>query len=134
MKKNNMALFNPKAKKDEAAPEAAAPVRAAKKANAKAVAPIASAAAHALIGARITEKASELSARNVYAFNVKVTANKRTVSEAIHALYKVTPVAVRIVQVPSKAVRHSKLGIVGTRPKQKKAYVELAEGDTISLM
>ncbi|HET8581412.1 MAG TPA: 50S ribosomal protein L23 [Candidatus Paceibacterota bacterium] len=91
-------------------------------------------AAHALTRARITEKATELAMKNTFVFDVSLSANKRQVIEAMQALYKVTPVAVRMVRVPRKTVRHARRGTYGTTNLGKKAYVTLKDGDTISLM
>jgi ribosomal protein L23 len=87
-----------------------------------------------LISARITEKATDLASQNVFVFNVKNNANKRQIIEAVKALYKVTPVNVRMVKVTAKEVRHARIGVVGTTGSGKKAYVQLKKGDTISLM
>ena len=125
-----MALFNSKANKEDTK-EVAAP--RAKKAATE-TAPMNATSAHTLISARITEKATELASRNVFVFNVKPNANKRQVIEAVRALYKVTPLEVRMVQVAAKAVNHASRGVIGTTGKAKKAYVQLKKGDTISLM
>ena len=116
-----MALFNAKDTKKE---DAAAVVSAVP----------ASLSAHMLISARITEKSTDLAASNVFVFNVKPGANKRQVIEAVKSLYKVTPIAVRMVKVATKDVRHARIGVVGSTSKAKKAYVQLKKGDTISLM
>lgn len=99
-----------------------------------AVAPVVTAASSALLSVRVTEKATDLAGTNVYVFNVALNATKPQVAQAIRALYKVTPVAVRMVSVPRKDVRHARRGVVGTSNLGKKAYVQLKAGDTISLM
>jgi len=138
-----MALFNSKSKKDapkEKAVTATPKASKAKKAPAteKAVAAPAAItilprAAHVLISARVTEKATDLAQKGVYAFNIKLDANKRQVMDAVKALYKVTPVAVRMISVPRKTVRHPRRGVNGVSKLGKKAYVQLKKGDTISL-
>ncbi len=60
--------------------------------------------ADTLIRPRVTEKASFLMEKNVYAFEVAPNANKKEVSDAVFAFYKVTPEKVRIVNNPSKEV------------------------------
>jgi large subunit ribosomal protein L23 len=84
-----------------------------------------------IVRPRITEKATLLSERHVYAFDVAIGATKNDITHAIKGLYKVTPVDVRLVPVPSKKI-FSK-GKPGRSPKGKKAYVELKKGDKIEL-
>jgi ribosomal protein L23 len=127
-----MALFNAKDTKKEDA-TAVAP-RGKKGVAAEASAAPVSLSAHMLISARITEKSTDLAASNVFVFNVKPSANKRQVIEAVKALYKVTPINVRMVKIATKEVRHARIGVVGSTNKAKKAYVQLKKGDTISLM
>lgn len=131
-----MALFNSKTDKDKKQDEATKAVAAprARKAVAENAPGMNTTSAHTLISARVTEKATDLASRNIFVFNVKPNANKRQVIEAVRALYKVTPLAVRMVQVAAKEVRHASRGVVGTSGKAKKAYVQLKKGDTISLM
>ncbi|MFA6095175.1 MAG: 50S ribosomal protein L23 [Candidatus Paceibacterota bacterium] len=86
----------------------------------------------AVIGPRITEKATDSAARNVYVFNVRVDANKKTIAHAIKELYKVSPERVSIVTIRAKTVfRRGKLGTTNTG---KKAYVYLKEGDKIEFV
>lgn len=125
-----MALF--KSKKEEAKAEEP---KVEKKSTQKIAAGVnIPAAARVLVSARVTEKATDLSGKNVYVFNVVPSANKRQVVEAVKALYKVTPKEVRMVQVPRKRVRHPRAGVLGASARGKKAYVQLKDGDTISLM
>ncbi len=83
---------------------------------------------------RITEKAIAQNDNNVYTFVVRKNANKHQVSDAVKALYNVTPVKVNIVN-KKPALRH-----VGSRGRDKhvagmkKAYVYLKKGDTINLV
>jgi large subunit ribosomal protein L23 len=128
-----MAIFKSKTNTDEAEVKAVAAPRA-KKAATVAAESVMPTSAHMLLSPRVTEKATDLAARNIFVFNVKPSANKRQIIEAVRALYKVTPIAVRMVQVASKEVRHAKVGVVGSTGKAKKAYVQLKKGDTISLM
>ncbi len=82
-----------------------------------------------LIKPRITEKASIISQHNVYTFDISADANKHSITQAIKELYKVTPVDVRILRVPSKQVMSR--GKVGTKSGGRKAYVQLKKGDVI---
>lgn len=82
---------------------------------------------------RITEKATLLSMKGVYVFDVSEGATKRDIITAVKKTYKVTPRSVRIIPVPSKTVRHMKTGRTGIKSGGKKAYVYLKQGDSISI-
>ncbi len=82
---------------------------------------------------RITEKASLVQQKGVYVFDVAPDATKRDIIAAVKQAYKVTPVAVRMVNVPEKSVRHMKTGRYGVKAGGKKAYVSLKSGDSITL-
>ena len=84
-----------------------------------------------LLRPRITEKATYLSEKNVYAFEVSDKATKSQVSEAVRAYFEVTPIKVTIVRNPAKKVIVR--GKYGIKPGVKKAYVYLKEGDKINL-
>ena len=87
-----------------------------------------------LIKPLITEKAVNLNSNNVYTFMVAKNAAKYSVSSAIIALYKVTPVKVNIVnKKPTSTMSRAKgrrVAVAG----YKKAYVYLKKGDTITLV
>ncbi len=83
---------------------------------------------------RVTEKAALLLDKNVYTFEVKKGATKHAVRDAVKALYKVTPVSVRIV---NKAARRTMVAARGRRATEhglRKAYVYLKKGDRIDLV
>ncbi len=87
-----------------------------------------------IISPRITEKSVAQGEKNVYTFNVKRSATKYQVRDAIISLYNVTPVKVNIVnKKPAKR-------LIGSRNRmkhvkgEKKAYVYLKKGDTINLI
>lgn len=82
---------------------------------------------------RITEKATAHGELGVYTFDVSEKATKRSVAEAILALYKVAPKKVRIVPVPSKVRRSVRTGARGISRGGKKAYVYLKKGDAITV-
>lgn len=82
----------------------------------------------------ITEKAALLGERNVYAFQVRKGATKYEIRDAVKALYKVTPVSIRIV---NKQPRHSMSRSRGRDMMEaglRKAYVYLKKGDRIELV
>lgn len=86
-----------------------------------------------LVKPRVTEKsgiASEL--KNIFTFEVTKDATKGSVSKAISTLYKVKPVKVNIVNLPSKKVFVR--GKWGQTPKIKKALVYLKKGDKIEFI
>lgn len=89
--------------------------------------------AHVLKHARITEKATMLSAGNVYTFDIASQATKRDVIGAVRAIYGVVPAKVTVVKKPTKARRSMRTGIIGKTGGGKKAYVYLKKGDTITL-
>ncbi|HEY4516132.1 MAG TPA: 50S ribosomal protein L23 [Candidatus Paceibacterota bacterium] len=78
---------------------------------------------------RITEKATALSEKGVYVFEIAPEANKISVAKAIKAYFDVTPIKVRIVLNPSKNVVVR--GKRGVKSGVKKAYVYLKKGDKI---
>ncbi|MBX4195840.1 50S ribosomal protein L23 [Candidatus Parcubacteria bacterium] len=85
-----------------------------------------------LIKPRITEKSAiQQELRNVYAFNVERDATKKTIVASIRAKYKVTPVGVRMVSIPSK--KKFFRGKWGVKGGGKKAYVYLKKGDKIDV-
>lgn len=89
--------------------------------------------AHILRNPRITEKASMEAAHNVYIFDVDRNANKIEIKAAMKDVYKVTPVKIRILAVPTKT-KTNRSGRTATTGGGKKAYVHLKKGDTIELI
>lgn len=84
-----------------------------------------------LIRPIITEKATGLSDQNTYAFEVGMAANKIQIERAVAAFYKVDVVAVRTLIVRGKVKRFGKH--IGKRSNWKKAYVTLAEGQSLPI-
>lgn len=81
---------------------------------------------------RITEKAAYAADKNVYTFDVSPRATKLEVTKAVKDIYKVVPVKVNIVAVPTKKVyRRNSVGVKGGG---KKAYVFLKKGDKIEFV
>jgi large subunit ribosomal protein L23 len=86
---------------------------------------------------RATEKAYGQAKNNVYVFDVPVSANKSQITEAIQAQFDVTIISIKTLVQFGKAIRanrskRSQLGIA-MRKDSKKAYVTLAEGDSIKV-
>jgi len=82
---------------------------------------------------RITEKAAYMTVNHTYVFEVAADATKRDVVTAIHALYKVTPRKVNIVNKKPRAYVARFRNRRGTKSGMKKAYVFLKKGDKIDL-
>ena len=80
---------------------------------------------------RVSEKAVLGAEKGVYIFEVQKSANKASIKAAIKEMYKVTPIAVNIVNRPQKKtfVR----GRAGLKASIKKAYVYLKKGDKIDV-
>lgn len=90
---------------------------------------------HVLIAPRITEKSAKQSEENVYAFEINARANKHQVAQAVAAFYKVTPVKVAIVNIPTKYAKNWKTGRTQVKkPGMKKAMVYVKKGETIAFV
>ncbi|MDO8590355.1 MAG: 50S ribosomal protein L23 [bacterium] len=89
-----------------------------------------------IIRPRVTEKAGILSdsekGRMVYVFEVSKNSTKRTIAEAVRALYKVSPEKVAVLKIPPKK-SHIR-GRVSYGKTYRKAYVYLKKGDTIEIV
>jgi ribosomal protein L23 len=92
---------------------------------------------HISVFPRKTEKAYSQSKNNIYIFDAPVSANKQEIIAAIEAQYNVKTVGIKTLVQTGKAIRFS----TGKRSQPdktahqdlKKAYVTLAEGNTISV-
>ncbi len=120
-----MALFGSKKKNEET--KAAAPAVAQSSIS------LGHGVSHVLKAPRITEKASLQQGMSVYTFDVATSATKTQIISAIRSTYKVTPIKVRIAQVPSKKTRSARTGRTGVKSGGKKAYVYLNKGETITV-
>ena len=84
----------------------------------------------------MTEKAnSQQEKLRRYAFKVAKKANKLEIKKAIEGFYGVTVINVNTAVVPAKSKsRFTKAGVIsGRKPGYKKAFVTVAEGETIDL-
>ena len=89
-----------------------------------------------LIKPILTEKANALQEkRRTFAFRVSKDSNKLEIKTAVEKFYGVSVDDVRTVVVPAKnKSRFTKKGYVqGQKPSYKKAYVTVAEGESIDL-
>lgn len=83
-----------------------------------------------LVGPHVSEKAVALSEKGgQHVFKVAKTATKREIKKAIEALLEVNVVSVRTVNVKGKLKNFGKRK--GKRNDWKKAYVRLAEGQSL---
>lgn len=86
---------------------------------------------------RVSEKAYAQSQNNVYVFNVPLTLNKQQIAAAVSEQFGVKVIKVKSLVQTGKAVRFNrgKRHNPGTtkRNDAKKAYVTLAEGDSIKV-
>jgi len=80
----------------------------------------------------ITEKATDLTQNNQYAFRVFPKTNKIELKKAIEDIYGVDVVSVRIINVPKKKKRLGR--IQGIKPGYKKAIVKIKKGQKIELL
>ncbi|KDA02600.1 MAG: 50S ribosomal protein L23 [Hyphomonas oceanitis] len=79
----------------------------------------------------ITEKSTLVAEENKIVFEVALTADKKSIKEAIESLFKVDVTAVNTVLQKGKTKRFK--GHLGRRNDIKKAYVTLAEGQSVDI-
>lgn len=90
-----------------------------------------------IVTPRATEKAYRLSTENTYVFNVPVDANRNEIKAAVETQFDVKVTGVKTLVQNGKAVRFSRgknrYPGTTTRKDSKKAYVTLAEGNSIQV-
>jgi len=89
-----------------------------------------------LIKPILSEKAnSQQDKLRRYAFRVAKKANKLEIKKAVESFYGVSVIDVNTVVAPAKSkTRFTKAGVIsGQKPSFKKAFVTVAEGETIDL-
>ncbi|GAN62901.1 50S ribosomal protein L23 [Acetobacter indonesiensis] len=79
----------------------------------------------------VTEKATALSEKNQVVFKVAITATKPEIKVAVETLFGVKVVGVNTLVQKGKTKRFK--GRMGQRSDIKKAFVQLAEGQSIDL-
>ncbi len=82
--------------------------------------------------AHITEKATDLAAKNKYIFNVYPETNKNQIKKSVEDIYGVNVVSVNIINIPAKKRRLGKSQ--GWKSGYKKAIVKIRAGQEIELM
>lgn len=85
-----------------------------------------------LVRPHITEKATDLAAKNQYVFVVTKKSSKKEIENSVERLYGVKVEGVRIVNVHPKKMRLGK--IKGIKKGYKKAIVQVKEGQTIEIL
>jgi len=80
----------------------------------------------------ITEKATQLTQKNQYAFKVYPETNKTEIKKAIEKLYGVDVISVKIINVPRKRRRLGRIS--GWRKGYKKAIVKIKTGQKIEIL
>lgn len=86
-----------------------------------------------LVRPRITEKAYTRGEKGQYTFQVATSATKLSIKKAVKEVYGVEVTAVNIVRLPGKTKMFGSKQTRGKRNGVKKAYVTLAEGQSIEL-
>ncbi len=81
----------------------------------------------------VSEKTYELLEQNTYTFRVHPDATKPQIREAVESVFDVTVLNVNTANRKGKRKRNRRNFTFGTRPDIKRAYVTLAEGDSIEL-
>lgn len=81
---------------------------------------------------RVSEKTARLAESNQYVFEVAASATKADVKAAVEQLFNVKVEAVNVVNAKGKT--KSFRFRAGRRSDQRKAYVRLAEGQSIDVM
>ena len=81
----------------------------------------------------VSEKSYSLYAENVYMFEVAMSATKPQIRESVEALFDVSVIKVNTLRRKGKKQYNRRTRNVGKRPDVKRAFVTLAEGDSIDM-
>ena len=85
-----------------------------------------------LLRPHVTEKATDLSEKGVYAFEINLRANKMHVRRAVEKFYKVKPIKVAVLVGKNKYMKNQKSGRIQVKKTGgKKALVYLKKGEKI---
>jgi large subunit ribosomal protein L23 len=88
-----------------------------------------------LVRPHVTEKASDLSEKGVYVFEINKLANKMHVRMAVEKIFKVKPVKIAISIGSGKLMRNRNNNRVQIKKQEiKKAFVYLKQGDKIEFV
>lgn len=86
---------------------------------------------HVLVRPHLSEKAVKMTEKGTYVFEVRVGATAPEVKNAVKAIYGITPIAVRMMNVRSRNVRFGRMQ--GKTRSSKKALVTLPEGKKLDI-
>ncbi len=81
----------------------------------------------------VSEKSYALLEDGVYTFRVHPSASKPEIRDAVQKIFGVTVLKVNTLNRDGKRRRNRRTGTWGKRPDTKRAFVTLAEGDSIEL-
>lgn len=84
-----------------------------------------------IYGPHVTEKAVSGSDANIHAFRVATSASKSEIKKSVELLFEVKVASVKTVNVKGKSKNFGKRQ--GKRKNWKKAYVRLADGQTLDV-
>jgi large subunit ribosomal protein L23 len=88
-----------------------------------------------LLRPHVTEKATDLSEKNVYVFEINKLANKMHVRMAVEKFYKVKPTMVSVINIMPKYSKNPRTGRVQIKKQGlKKALVYLKKGDKLEFV
>ncbi len=127
-----MALFTKDTKKKTAKAKKPAAQKAPAKKAREATTAVRGRAAMALTAPWISEKALIGTEKGVYVFAIPREATKIDVARAVETVYNVVPRKVHVVNLPGARVSSRTRAGAAIRPRRRKAYVYLHEGDTIT--
>ncbi len=80
----------------------------------------------------ISEKASYLSEKNQYIFEVSPNYNKKEIKDSVEGIYKVDVLSVKVIKIPAKRRRLGRTE--GFRKAYKKAVVKIKEDQKIEIL
>ncbi|HTW05862.1 MAG TPA: 50S ribosomal protein L23 [Acidimicrobiales bacterium] len=88
---------------------------------------------NAIVRPIVSEKSYALSEKGVYMFVVPGAANKIEIRRAVEQVFQVDVSKVNTLNRPGKRKRNRKKPTYGKRPDTKRAFVTLAQGQSIPL-
>ena len=86
-----------------------------------------------IIAPIVSEKSYELIESGVYTFQVHTSASKPEIRDAVESIFDVKVLKVNTLNRAGKRKRNRRMPTFGKRPDVKRAYITLAEGDSIEL-
>ena len=81
----------------------------------------------------VSEKSYNLLEDNVYTFEVHPDSSKPEIKDAVEFIFDVDVLKVNTLNRKGKTTRNRRTNSKGSRPNRKRAFVTLAEGDSIEL-